>query len=56
MKPSKNNIEDYLAWVLSEIRNDNAPIGWEKHKPTAKCLLGTFEINVKSELKKGLKK
>lgn len=33
-----------LAFVLSEIQNDRAPIGWSKYIPAAQCLLGAFEI------------
>lgn len=28
-----------LAFSLSEIMNDNAPIGWAKYIPIAECLL-----------------
>jgi hypothetical protein len=38
------NPEWDLAFVLSEIQNDNAPIGWSKYISTAKNLLGVFEI------------
>lgn len=36
-----------LAWVLSEIQNDNAPIGWSKYIYTAECLLQTFDVTVR---------
>ena len=36
-----------LAFVLSEIRNDNAPLGWGTYIYTAKCLLRHYEIKVK---------
>lgn len=36
-----------LAFVLSEIENDGAPIGWSKYILTAECLLGAFEIKRK---------
>ena len=36
-----------VAFVLSEIMNDNAPIGWSKYIFVAKCLLSTFEIRPK---------
>ncbi len=37
----------HLAWVLSEIQNDRAPIGWGRYISTAKSLLSTFDIKVK---------
>ena len=33
-----------LAFVLSEIMNDNAPIGWSKYISTAQCLLAHYDI------------
>lgn len=36
-----------LAFSLSEIMNDDAPIGWSKYIPTAKCLLDNYEIRRK---------
>lgn len=33
-----------LAFVLSEIQNDAAPLGWGKYIYVAKCLLGHYEI------------
>lgn len=42
------NPEWYLAFVLSEILNDGAPIGWSKYIGTAGCLLAEFEIRPKS--------
>ncbi len=41
------NPEWDLAFVLSEIENDNAPIGWSRYIGTAKCLLGAFDITRK---------
>jgi hypothetical protein len=38
------NLEWHVAWVLSEIENDNAPIGWSRHINTARCLLAAFDI------------
>lgn len=32
----------YLAWVLSEIQNDNAPLGWSKYIPLAESLSNSF--------------
>lgn len=36
-----------LAFALSEIQNDNAPIGWGKYILTAECLLSNFDIKPK---------
>lgn len=36
-----------LAWTLSQILDDNAPIGWSGHIPTATCLLANYEIKRK---------
>lgn len=40
---SKSQIESnptwYLAWTLSEIMNDGAPIGWSKYIWVAECLI-----------------
>ena len=33
-----------LAFVLSEIQNDAAPLGWSKYIWVAECLLKAFEI------------
>jgi hypothetical protein len=38
------NPEWYLAWRLSEVDNDNAPIGWFRYISLAKWLLSTFEM------------
>lgn len=43
-----------LAFTLSEIQNDNAPIGWSKYIPTATCLLGNYEIKRKTSEAKPL--
>lgn len=42
------NPEWDLAFVLSEIQNDLAPLGWSKYISTAKCLLAAFDIKRKS--------
>lgn len=34
----------HLAWVLSEIQNDNAPIGWGQYIHTAELLMRRFDI------------
>lgn len=36
-----------LAFSLSEIMNDDAPIGWGKYIHTARCLLNNYEIKRK---------
>lgn len=50
---SKAEIESnpiwHLAFVLSEIRNDSAPIGWGSYIPTAECLLDAFDITPKKK-------
>lgn len=38
------NPEWDLAFVLSEIQNDAAPIGWGQYIPCAQHLLAAFEI------------
>jgi hypothetical protein len=40
-----------LAFSLSEIRNDFAPIGWSKFIFTAECLLSVYDIKKKGEVK-----
>lgn len=41
------NPEWELAFTLSEIMNDNAPIGWWKYVSPARCLLAAYEIKRK---------
>lgn len=36
-----------LAFSLSEIQNDNAPIGWSKYIYVAECLLNNYNIKRK---------
>lgn len=36
-----------LAFTLSEIENDNAPIGWSSYIGKAKCLLSLYDITRK---------
>ena len=43
------NPEWDLAFVLSEIENDSAPIGWSRYIGTAKCLLAHYDIKPKSQ-------
>lgn len=35
--------EERLAFILSEIMDDSAPIGWEKYRGAACCLLHNKE-------------
>jgi hypothetical protein len=39
----KNPVED-LAWLMSELHNDNAPIGWRGYIPLAAALMERFEM------------
>jgi hypothetical protein len=32
-----------LAWVLSELQNDNAPIGWGRYISDAECIVAHFK-------------
>lgn len=41
------NREWDLAFTLSEIMNDNAPIGWGRYITPAKCLLAHYDISRK---------
>lgn len=41
------NPEWKLAYSLSEMLNDNAPIGWRKYIPTARYLLSYYDIRKK---------
>ena len=38
-----------LAFSLSEIQNDNAPIGWSKYIFVAECLLDNYTITAKKK-------
>lgn len=38
------NPEWHLAFSLSEIMNDNAPLGWSKYIWVAQCLLANYTI------------
>lgn len=42
-----------LAFVLSEIMNDNAPIGWSRFIWVAECLLANYEITERKEKWRG---
>ena len=37
-----------LAWRLSEVDNDNAPIGWSRYVNLAHWLLSTFDLQEKA--------
>lgn len=43
------NPEWKLAFYLSEVDNDNAPLGWFHYVPMAKYLLSAFDITPKDE-------
>lgn len=43
-KPDKSNKTDRLAHWLSEVHNDNAPIGWERYRFLANSLMAKFPI------------
>lgn len=38
------NLLWHLAWVMSELRNDSAPIGWSRYLPDAEELCHVFKI------------
>jgi len=38
-----------LAFTLSEIENDNAPIGWSRYIGKAECLLAAYDITPKAK-------
>ena len=38
-----------LAFSLSEIMNDTAPIGWSKYIWIAECLLANFNVTRKND-------
>lgn len=46
--PDFSKPKDALAHSLSEIINDGAPLGWEKYRGPASCLLSLFEIKPKA--------
>lgn len=45
--PNMDDPVDSLAHALSEIMNDAAPMGWEKYRSAADCLLACFDIGAK---------
>lgn len=42
------NPEWHIAWILSEIRNDSAPIGWGRYLYEAQELLRHYDVTRKS--------
>lgn len=38
-----------LAFTLSEIMNDTAPIGWGKYIFTAECVLKNYDVKKKAK-------
>ena len=45
----KNNPAQELAFSLSEIMNDDAPLGWGRYIPYAECLLRNYDIKRKTK-------
>lgn len=45
----KKNKVWYLAYVLAQIKDDNAPIGWSRWITTAECLMHNFNITPKKK-------
>jgi len=37
--------DDELAFIISEMVNDAAPLGWTHYRPLARMLLGSDEVN-----------
>jgi len=44
-QPDMTNPTDRLAHYLSELHNDNAPLGWERYRFMANCLLDKFALH-----------
>lgn len=42
--PDMNNPVDKLAHWMSEVDNDNAPLGWEKYRNLARFVIDEFEL------------
>ena len=49
-KPDMSNPEDKLAWIISEIINDSAPVGWEKYRPLSFLLIKKFDMVEKEQM------
>lgn len=47
LKEIEKNPVYKLAYWLSEVDNDNAPIGWSRYIFIAKCILNKFELKEK---------
>jgi len=43
-QPDMTKAVDRLAHYLSEIHNDNAPMGWERYRSLASALLRKFPM------------
>ena len=43
-RPDMTDATDRLAHMLSEMHNDNAPIGWERYRSLAGMLMAKFPI------------
>lgn len=44
-KPDMTRATDRLAHLLSEMHNDNAPLGWERYRPLASMLMMKLPIS-----------
>lgn len=44
-KPDMSDAKDRLAHILSEMHNDNAPIGWERYRGLASMLMSKLPIS-----------
>lgn len=43
-RPDMSNPTDRMAHYLSELHNDNAPMGWERYRMTAELLIKKFDL------------
>ena len=39
----------HIAWLLSEMRNDNAPLGWSRYIADAECVLRHYDVTRKAD-------
>ena len=44
-RPNMSDAKDRLAHMLSEMHNDNAPMGWERYRSLAEALMAKFPIS-----------
>ena len=44
-KPNMDDPKDRLAHILSEMHNDNAPLGWERYRFLASMLMAKLPIS-----------